>query len=137
MKKQEQASTINQQLKVDAIQLYEGIRERERDEIRRMMVLGTHVDTKKNSTNGEEMFNDIKEAVFGKACGRVIELETRTQWLDKLREVIKKQVPSPKEEAWKLDTSCTVKGLCMEEKLECNWTELSRQFLVETCSCLI
>ena len=57
-----------------------------------MMVLGTHVDTKKNSTNGEEMFNDIKEAVFGKACGRVIELGTRTQWLDKLREVIKKQV---------------------------------------------
>ena len=43
-----------------------------------MMVLGTHVDTKKNSMNGEEMFNDIKEAVFGKACGRVIELETRT-----------------------------------------------------------
>ena len=30
VKKQEQASTINQQLKVDAIQLYEGIRERER-----------------------------------------------------------------------------------------------------------
>ena len=60
---------INQQLQVDAIQLYVGIRERERererDEIRRMMVLGTHVDTKKNSTNGEEMFNDIKEAVFG------------------------------------------------------------------------
>lgn len=26
------------------------------------MVLGTHADTKKNSTNGEEMFNDIKEA---------------------------------------------------------------------------
>ena len=72
---------------------------------------------KNNSTNGEEMFNDIKEAVFGKACGRVIELETRMQWLDKLREVIKKQVSTPKEEAWKLDTSCTVKGLCMEEKL--------------------
>ena len=31
MKKQEQASTINQQLKVDAIQLYLGIRERERE----------------------------------------------------------------------------------------------------------
>ena len=76
-------STINQQLKVDAIQLYEGIRVRERDEIRRMVVLGTHIDTKKNSTNGEEMFNDIKDAVVGKACGRVIELETRTQWLDK------------------------------------------------------
>ena len=48
-----------------------------------MVVLGTHIDTKKNSTNGEEMFNDIKEAVVGKACGRVIELETRMQWLDK------------------------------------------------------
>ena len=104
-----------------------------------MMVLGTHLDTKKNSMNGEEMFNDIKEAVFGKACGRVpvIELETRTQWLDKLREVIKKQVPTLMEEAWKLDTSCTVQGLCVEEKLECNWTELSCQLLVETCSHLI
>ena len=32
---------INQQFKVDAIWLYAGIIEGERDEIRRMMVLGT------------------------------------------------------------------------------------------------
>ena len=34
-----------------------------------MMVLDTHVDTKKNSMNGEEMFNDIKEAVLEKLVG--------------------------------------------------------------------
>ena len=33
------------------------------------MVLGTRVDAKKNSTNGEEMFNDIKEAVLEKLVG--------------------------------------------------------------------
>lgn len=102
------------------------------------MVLGTHADTRKNSTNGE-MFNDIKEASsFWKSFWEVNRTGNKnTVQLDELREVIKKQVPTPMQEAWKLDTSCTVKVLCMEEKLECNRTELSRQFLVETCSHLI
>lgn len=89
--------------------------------------------------NGEEMFNDIKEASsFWKSLWKGNRTgNKKAAWLDELRAVIKKQVPTPIEEALKLDTSCTVKGLCMEEKLECNWIELSRQFLVETCSHLM
>lgn len=85
------------------------------------------------------MFNDIKEArSFWKSLWEGNRTGNKnTELLDELREVIKKQVPTLMEEAWKLDTSYTVKGLCMEEKLECNWTELSCQFLVETCSHLI
>ena len=79
------------------------MRERERDEIRRMMVLGTHADTKKNSTNGEEMFNDIKEASsFWKSLWEGNRTgNKKAAWLDELRAVIKKQVPTPMEEAWK------------------------------------
>ena len=89
--------------------------------------------------NGEEMFNDIKEASsFWKSLWKGNRTgNKKAAWLDELRAVIKKQVPTPIEEALKLDTSCMVKDLCMEEKLECNWIELSCQFLVETCSHLM
>ena len=85
------------------------------------------------------MFNDIKEASsFWKSLWKGNRTgNKKAAWLDELRAVIKKQVPTPIEEALKLDTSCMVKDLCMEEKLECNWIELSRQFLVETCSHLM
>ena len=86
------------------------------------MVLGTHADTKKSSVIGE-MFNYIKEASsFWKSLWEGNRTGNKNAaWLDELRAVINKQVPTPIEEAWKLDTSCSVKGFWMEEKLGCNW----------------
>ena len=79
-----------------------------------MMVLGTHADTKKSSVIGE-MFNDIKEASsFWKSLWEGNRTGNKNAaWLDELRAGINKQVPSPIEEAWKLGTSCTVKGFCI------------------------